>query len=314
MALDAYVKKHFWIVGAAVVVVCSALAATAVAHVIAATALADRADPIRRETPKRAPVPAQTPSASGAALVARNIFCSDCIPETPVAESTPTTSSSPPLTALPLRLVATHVSPVEGRSVATIRNTSSSQQGAYRVGESIPGAGQVARILGQYVDFRNQTSRQMERISLVTNQAPPPARPAPEPEKKPSADPKSTRDELLAAVDAGVRKLDDDSYEVDRAVVTQLLANPSAAARGARIVPAVKDGKPNGFRMYAVRRNSVYARVGCKSGDTIHSINGFQLDSMDKALEVYTKVRESTSLSVSLTRRGKPLTLDYTIK
>jgi hypothetical protein len=35
---------------------------------------------------------------------------------------------------------------------------------------------------------------------------------------------------------------------------------------------------------------------------------------MDKALEVYTKVRESSRLSVSISRRGKPLTLDYTIR
>ena len=36
--------------------------------------------------------------------------------------------------------------------------------------------------------------------------------------------------------------------------------------------------------------------------------------SADKALEVYTKVREATSLQVSITRRGKDMTLNYTIK
>jgi general secretion pathway protein C len=131
---------------------------------------------------------------------------------------------------------------------------------------------------------------------------------------RPSIDPRATRKELMAAVDAGVRKLDDHSYEVDRAVVTQMLANPRAATRGARIVPSVKDGKPNGFKLYAVRPTSVYARIGFKSGDTIHAINGFELNTMDKALEVYTKVREASSLSVTLTRRGKPFTLDYTIR
>ena len=50
------------------------------------------------------------------------------------------------------------------------------------------------------------------------------------------------------------------------------------------------------------------------NGDTLHAVNGFELNSMDKALEVYTKVRESSSLSVSITRRGKPVTLNYTIK
>ena len=33
-----------------------------------------------------------------------------------------------------------------------------------------------------------------------------------------------------------------------------------------------------------------------------------------EALEVYTKLREATSLEVEVTRRGKPVTLKYTIK
>ncbi len=317
MPLDAQVQKYFWLVRAAVIVACSAFAATAVAHVIAATAFAERADPIQRAAPARpAPTRSPGPDPAAAALVARNIFCSTCVVEEPAAPSSPTTG--PVATELPLRLVATNVSLVGERSFATIRNTSTGQQGAYRVGERIPGAGPVRSILGKFVEFDNQTARRLERISLMTSQPATPAAPAmPPPAAAPPApkdDPRAARNELLAAVDAGVRRLDDDSYEVDRAVVTKVLANPAAATRGARIVPSVKDGKPDGFKMYAVRPKSVYARIGFKSGDTIHAINGFALDSMDKALEVYTKVREANSLSVTLTRRGKPLTLDYTIK
>ena len=50
------------------------------------------------------------------------------------------------------------------------------------------------------------------------------------------------------------------------------------------------------------------------NGDTIHSVNGFDLTTPDKALEVYTKVRESNNLSVTVTRRGKPVSLKYSIK
>jgi general secretion pathway protein C len=135
---------------------------------------------------------------------------------------------------------------------------------------------------------------------------------APPPEAEP--DPRASRDELLAAVDAGVRKVDDSTFEVDRALVEKVLSNPTAVARGARIVPSVKNGQPNGFKLYAIRPSSVYAKIGLMNGDTLHAVNGFELNSMDKALEVYTKVRESSSLSVSITRRGKPVTLNYTIK
>ena len=85
-------------------------------------------------------------------------------------------------------------------------------------------------------------------------------------------------------------------------------------AKGARVVPSVQNGKPNGFKLYAIRPNSAYAKLGLTNGDTLSSINGFELTSADKALEVYTKLREATRLSVEITRRGKPMTLNYSIR
>ena len=80
------------------------------------------------------------------------------------------------------------------------------------------------------------------------------------------------------------------------------------------MVPSVKNGKANGFKLYAIRPSSVYSKLGLSNGDTIHAINGFELTSMDKALEVYTKVKEVNNLTVSVTRRGKPTTLNYSIR
>jgi general secretion pathway protein C len=320
MGVDAFIKRYFWLVGVAVIVVCSSLAATAVAHVLAATALAESSDPKRPVVPRPAAAarqPGKQAAGTGVALVQRNIFCSECMPPVPVAQAgVEVDPNHPPATSLPLRLVATTVSPQGARSFATIRNTSSAQQGAYRVGDAIPGAGRVRRILATHVDFVNQASNQLERVSMVLNPTPAakPPPPKPAPDKKAPRPTDKARDDLLALVDRGVRQLDENSYEVDRAVVNQVLANPTAAARGARIVPSVKDGKPSGFRLYRIKKDSAYARIGLKNGDTINSINGFELTSMDKALEVYTKVREASSLSVSITRRGKPVTLDYTIK
>ncbi len=326
MSMDVYIKKYFWVLGVSMVVVCSALAASAVGHMIEATALADSDKPTRRQAarPPLASAAADAQKAksskSGTPLAERNIFCSTCQLPDPAAEQAaeaPSDPNNPPVTALPLRLVATNVSLQEGESFATILNTSNERQGAYWIGSVIPDAGPVTRILGKYVDFENQTSHRLERISLLSGDVPRPATPlaaAPPQAEPPSSDPRAARDELLAEVDAGVRKVDDTTFEVDRGVVEKVLANPTAVSRGARIVPSVKDGKPNGFKLYAIKPSSVYARIGLMNGDTLHAVNGFELNTMDKALEVYTKVRESSSLSVSITRRGKPVTLNYTIK
>ena len=325
MSMDVYIKKYFWVLGVVVVVICSGLAASAVGHMIEATALADSDKPTRRQAarpPLATPADAQKArtSKSGLPLAERNIFCSTCVLQEPTAEQpadVPSDPNNPPITSLPLRLLATNVSRQEGESFATVLNTSNEKQGAYWIGSTIPDAGTVTRILGKYLDFENATSHRLERISLISGDVPRPASPvaaAPPPVDPSATDPRAARDELLAAVDAGVRKVDDTTFEVDRAVVEKVLSNPTAVSRGARIVPSVKDGKPNGFKLYAIKPTSVYARIGLMNGDTLHAVNGFELNTMDKALEVYTKVRESSSLSVSITRRGKPVTLNYTIK
>ena len=128
-----------------------------------------------------------------------------------------------------------------------------------------------------------------------------------------NADPNS-EDALNAAVNAGIKKIDDSTYEIDKSLVEKVLLNPMAIAKGARVVPAMNNGKPDGFKLYAIRPDSAFAKLGLTNGDTLKQINGFELTSADKALEVYTKLREATSLEVEVQRRGKPVTLKYTIR
>ena len=51
-----------------------------------------------------------------------------------------------------------------------------------------------------------------------------------------------------------------------------------------------------------------------QNGDTIKAINGLDMSSPDKALEIYTKLRYASHLSVSVERRGENTTLDYSIR
>lgn len=309
------VKKYFWVVPILVAVGSSALAAQGVSHILEGVFLSDSAElsEIEPVEPRRQPARAVR-SKSGTTVAVRNMFCSECVPEepTPEDEAAPVDPNAVPITSLPLQLLATNVARNEQHSFATIRNTSTASQGAYWKSYEIPGAGKVERIGGGYVDFHNSGTNRLERISLleVARAAPPPvARPAPPPAR--TGEP---QDELTAMLDEGINKLSEDSYQVDRGLVNSMLANPMSVARGARIVPSVKDGQPNGFKLYAIRPNSVYAKLGMRNGDTISSVNGFDLSSPDKALEVYTKVREASNLSVSVIRRGKPMTLNYNIR
>jgi general secretion pathway protein C len=310
------VKKYFWLVGVIVVMGSAGLAAKGVSHILEGALLTDSA-----KVPEVEPVePAQrqpareTRSKSGAALASRNMFCSDCAPAAPADQpEAPVDPNAVPITSLPLELLATNVSRDEKQSFATIRNTATSSQGAYWPEHEIPGAGKIERIAGGFVDFRNTSTNRLERISLL-NAAPPPTPPPPVETAPVATGPTEPTDDFSAMIDQGIKKVSEDSYEVQRSLVNSLLANPMAMARGARVVPSVKDGVPNGFKLYAIRPSSVYGKIGLRNGDTVTAVNGFDLSSPDRALEVYTKVREASNLTVSVLRRGKPITLNYTIR
>lgn len=319
------VKRYFWVVVALAIALSAFFAAKLVNHIAAGTLLADA-----KRGPKVTP-PAPSPSAPVAAktkdgkpLVDRNMFCSTCLPPVPVAaaDAAPSDPNTVPMTGLPLLLVATHVTDERHakEAFATVLNTATQKQGAYWIHDDkkpgerpsiIPGAGKVVAIHYKYVDFMNDASGRKERISITGEApAPPPVVAAVATDPKPAGD----GDDLTASIDAGIKKIDDTTYEIDRSLVDKVLANPMAVAKGARVMPSSKNGEPNGFKLYAVRPSSVYAKLGFANGDTLHAINGMELNSMDKAMEVYSKVRDAQSLQVNVTRRGKPVTLNYTIR
>jgi general secretion pathway protein C len=311
-------RRYFWVLVVVTIMASATFAAKATNHVVEGKFLADAAHGPSVKPPAPAPMAAASSRGKdGAPLVDRNMFCAACLPPVPV---TPTTSvpidpNMVVLTSLPLQLIATHVTdpktPTDRANFATVLNTGTQMQGAYWVGGEIPGAGKVVAVHYKYVDFLNTATSRKERVS-INGEAPPPP---PPPVAVATADaPPADGDDLTAAIDAGIKKIDDTTFEIDKSLVEKVLANPMAIAKGARVMPSNKNGEPNGFKLYAVRPNSVYSKLGFANGDTINVINGMALNSMDRAMEVYAKVRDAQSLQVEVTRRGKPVTLNYSIK
>ena len=119
-----------------------------------------------------------------------------------------------------------------------------------------------------------------------------------------------TDDELTQAV----KKSDDAHYVLDRKLWERILSDSATLMTQARIVPNIKDGRSHGFKLYAIRPNSVFARMGIANGDTVLALNGFDMSSPDKALEVYSKLRTAKELVVELDRKGSPLTIHYEVR
>ncbi len=132
---------------------------------------------------------------------------------------------------------------------------------------------------------------------------------------------RSTYDPLVGRLGAApdpvldtVTTIDDTHAEVPRATVQRLVDDPSLLATAARMVPSVHNGEADGYKLYAVRPNSFYAKLNLSNGDTIRAVNGYEMTSPDRAQEAIRRLATASTVTLDITRRGQPMTLTILIK
>lgn len=242
-------------------------------------------------------------------ILKRNVFCSACPPILPVPKTDvgPPPDPEPTRTAMPLKLMAIMFSPPPNDprwSMAVIRDTEQNSAGPYAIGMKI----------------RTATVEDIQETRIYLNNAGKPEyldlidKPQTEAAAAPVAPVAPSTDPFVAEMDKGIKKLGEHSYEVQRGTVDSLLGNMAVLSRAARIVPEVRDGKAAGFRLFSVKPDGPFGKIGLQNGDVIYAINGLEMTSPDKALEIYTKLKTANHLAVALERNGQKITKDYNIR
>jgi hypothetical protein len=290
--------RRFWIVGAATVAVCAALAAQAAGHVVEARYLPDarQATPLPPAAVAPAPPPLAPPVRDPVQLVERNMFCSDCAGAGDPGPGPLPTGEGVPLTSLPLALIATSLGT---QPWATVKDTTSGAQGAFGVGDRIPRAGVIAQVAGTWIDFHNETSDRIERVRLLTGPGDGPAKPLATAARTPATPATPFADR--------VRKIDDTTYEVDRGLVRELVSG--GKVDGVRVIPLAKGDKLTGIKVVMARSTSVAAAIGLKPGDVIEAIDGVRIESAQQMIDMLARLNDITSVRFEGTRKGAPLAL-----
>lgn len=117
-----------------------------------------------------------------------------------------------------------------------------------------------------------------------------------------------------AEIASKIHKISDTHFEVERSVIDQVLESQAELMRSVRVVPEKDGDKTAGLRLFGIRPDSLLGTLGMENGDRLQSINGFDINDPQKALEAYTRLRMSDHLTVSINRRGKPVNIDVNIK
>ncbi len=219
------------------------------------------------------------------------------VPKEPVFDP----NADPVRTSLRISLVGTMVANRPEWSLATLRDDGSRETGAYFPGDTILGA-EILEIERLRVILMNQGRK--EYVALG-EEGPPPPPARPNPTARPSQEPGS---------DGEIQKIDENNYVISRDELDKQLSNLNAIATQARIVPSFKNGVANGFKLFSIRPGSLYQKIGMENGDVIRKLNGYEINSPDKALELYSKLKESSKIEIEIERRGKVIPKSYVIQ
>ncbi len=101
----------------------------------------------------------------------------------------------------------------------------------------------------------------------------------------------------------------EDRYIIDRREVESAFDNLNNLLREARVIPD-KDG----FKFVAIKRDSIYSKLGLRRGDILQRVNGVNIETPEKAFQVFQQLKNQSSITIDLIRGGVGKTIEYEIR
>ncbi|MCB9228121.1 MAG: hypothetical protein H6618_00770 [Deltaproteobacteria bacterium] len=234
----------------------------------------------------------------------RNLFNQDgqypeeeAIVEAPAKSSSDFSMDGPCLPlSIQLTLVGTIVLSDSKQSMATIREGNFDAD-VYREGDSVVGYDNITivKIDRNRVIFNNEGAKECLEIKtdagdrLFIEKASPQHIPQDKPETK--------------------------SVELSSTFVESELGEGfTKIIQAARLVPNMEGDRVNGFRMFAIKKDSLLDKIGFQDGDVITQVNDTVMEA-EQGFVLYQALLDERDLSIRVLRKGKtPVTLSVRIK
>jgi general secretion pathway protein C len=293
-------RRYFWLVNGAFIL-CVALLAARTANLFVELALAPS---VSGTPPSRAP--SATPSEEARVSLdgprfAKLIGLTFGKDEPPVVEPRgEEVATGPVRSALRVKLLGTLVASDTQWSLASIQDLETQRARSLMVGDDLMGA----RILS--IERERIIVSANNREEFIDGEASPTMNAAPALTRTaPTASP---------GPESGIRAVGEHTYEIPNEELQNALSRLDQLSTQARALPAFENGQSVGFKLAAIRPNSLYSKIGLQNGDVLKRINGLTLDSPERVLEAFTKLREARHIELDIDRGGGPVRKVYDVR
>ncbi len=214
-------------------------------------------------------------------IAKRNIFGASDIKPTPKPEVN--------VAKIPYTLIGTFVSP-GSTSSAILENSKNQEQDVFGVNEAVFGEGRIVAIKPDSIDLEWGGSVQTLKLSDLES----------------SSDTTEFKE--------GVATIGSNEYLVEERELDKALENLPLLLTQARAVPYFKDGQSVGLRLFAIRSDSLFSKIGLMNGDILKSINGSSLGDLTQAIKLFERLKQERSINLVLERNREEKNFKYQIK
>ena len=198
-------------------------------------------------------------------------------------------------TDLNLKLWGT-VTGVQGKDRAVIEDTKKRTQNLYSDGDAIQGA-TVKLILREKVvlsvngkdEILEMEKRESGRSSRRSTSGPSPR----------------------ASTSSPARAY---KVKLKRSQIEDAMANMNELMNQIKIQPYIQNGEPDGLILSGIKPNSLFRKMGLRNGDIIKGVEGEKIQSMDDAINFYSKLKSADSAALQIRRRGQLRDILYNIE
>lgn len=235
------------------------------------------------------------------AISQRNLFDSNAAPVT-IGEPVTAGTADPKSRVVPsarsdLKLLGT----VSGGESPLAVIKSGKETEVYRVGDTLPGNLTLVSVERDRAIVENATGQETV-LELVVEKSP---------EKQASR--RQTATSRTRTTAAKIIELGENSWQIPREDAEKARSNLNALLKTARMVPKIDNGATVGFTIVNIQPGTFLDLLGLKVGDVLVQVNQVELNSPEKALQIFQQVREANNISLGLLRNGSRQTFEYTI-
>ncbi len=101
---------------------------------------------------------------------------------------------------------------------------------------------------------------------------------------------------------------------IDRAMVEDAINNIGELMKQVRIRPYFENGQPAGLSLTGVRPNSIFQKMGIRSGDVLLAVDGEEIRSVDDVVNLYEKIGAADGVGLQIKRRGQIQDIEFQIR